>query len=133
MFTRPLTRNSFCGQAAQDMKRKFEKGTNDSLSEDITRKFEILQKERKENDTSKHAWVAELQSTARQKYPDAQLVLTGSSANMFGFKGSDCDLTLISGERFILATRALENIEKLLPKSKYTTTVSFFPILYIHA
>jgi DNA polymerase sigma len=114
------------------MKRKFEKGSNDSLSEDITRKFESLQKEREENDVLKRAWIDELQSIARQKYPKALLVLTGSSANMFGFKASDCDLTLISGERFVYASHALDNIEKLLPNSKYTTTVTSF-FYFIHA
>jgi DNA polymerase sigma len=114
------------------MKRTFEKGSNDSLSEDITRKFECLQKEREENDVLKRAWIDELQSIARQKYPKALLVLTGSSANMFGFKASDCDLTLISGERFVYALHALDNIEKLLPNSKYTTTVtSFFYFIHV--
>jgi DNA polymerase sigma len=112
------------------MKRKFEKGSNDSLSEDITRKFESLQKEREENDVLKRAWIDELQSIARQKYPKALLVLIGSSANMFGFKASDCDLTLISGERFVYALHALDNIEKLLPSSKYTTTVTSFFLFY---
>ena len=79
------------------MKRKFEKGTSSSLSEDITRKFERIQKDNEENDGLKRAWVDELQSIARKKYPNAVLVLTGSSGNMFGFKTSDCDLTLISG------------------------------------
>ena len=117
------------------MKRKFEKGSNDSLSEDITRKFESLQKEKEENDVLKRAWIDELQSIARQKYPKALLVLTGSSANMFGFKASDCDLTLISGERFVYASlnaSHLDNIEKLLPNSKYTTTVtSFFYFIHV--
>ena len=109
------------------------KCSSDSLSEAIKRKFESLQKEKKENDVLKHTWVDDLQSITRQKYTSAQLVLTGSSANMFGFKHSDCDLTLISGERFIDPLRALENIERLLPKSKYTTTVSIiFSILYKH-
>ena len=102
------------------MKRKFEAGSSESLSEEITRKFESLQKEKEENEGLKRTWIEELQSIARKKYPEAKLVLTGSSANMFGFKNSDCDLTLISGGRFY---SALENIQKLLPTSKFTTTV----------
>ncbi|XP_028414758.1 poly(A) RNA polymerase GLD2-like [Dendronephthya gigantea] len=101
------------------MKRKYEKGTNSSLSDEITRKFERVREENEEKYRLKKAWIDELQSIARQKYPNAELILTGSSGNMFGFKTSDCDLTLISGERF--AYSALDNIEKLLPKSKFTT------------
>ena len=110
-----------------NMKRKFDKGTSDSLSEDITRKFESLQKKSKESEEKKHAWIDELQSIARKKYPKASLVLTGSSANTFGFKDSDCDLTLISGETFMNSLRALDNIEQLLPNSKYSTTVTMVP------
>jgi DNA polymerase sigma len=116
------------------MKRKFEKATNDSLSEEITQKFEKIKKESEENKAVKHGWVDELQSLARQKYPSALLVLTGSSGNMFGFKESDCDLTLISGERnYVYSVTALGNIEKLLPKTKYRTEasiVSFISYMY---
>ena len=106
------------------MKRKFEKATSSSLSEEITQKFISLQKESEENDSAKQSWIDELQSIARQKYPQALLVLTGSSGNKFGFKNSDCDLTLISGERLIYSLTALANIEKLLPKKKYATEVT---------
>ena len=106
------------------MKRKFEKGSNESLSKEITQRFEKIEKESEENKAAKHAWVEKLQSVAREKYPNAQLVLTGSSGNMFGFKESDCDLTLISRERYIYSVTALGNIEKLLPKTKYTTEVT---------
>ena len=105
------------------MNRGFGAGSSHSLSEDITRRFEAIQEEKKENDGLKRAWVDELQSIARQKYPNAVLVLTGSSGNMFGFKTSDCDLTLICADRF--GYSALDNIEKLLPKSKYNTEVIF--------
>ncbi|XP_028414747.1 poly(A) RNA polymerase GLD2-B-like [Dendronephthya gigantea] len=101
------------------MHRRFEAGSSRSLSEDITRRFEAIQEEKKENDGLKKAWVDELQSIARQKYPNAELVLTGSSGNMFGFKTSDCDLTLISADRF--GCSALDNIDKLLPRSRYNT------------
>ena len=111
------------------MKRKFEAGSSESLSEEITQKFESLQREKEENEALKRTWTEELQSIARKKYPEAKLVLTGSSANMFGFKNSDCDLTLISGGRFVYS--ALENIQKLLPTSKFTTTVTIL-LCYNH-
>ena len=75
-------------------------------------------------DVLKRAWVDELQSIARQKYSKVVLAFIGSSANMFGFKHSDCDLTLISGERYANPLQTLENIERMLPKSKYRTEVS---------
>lgn len=111
----------------QNMKRKFEAGSNDSLSEEITQKFESLQEEKKENEALKRTWIEEMQSIARKKYPEAELVLIGSSANMFGFKNSDCDLTLITGERFVYS--ALDDIKKLLPTSKFETTVTIV-VLY---
>ena len=105
------------------MKRKFEASSSDSLSKEITQKFESLQKEKEENEALKRTWVEELQTIARGKYPEAKLVLTGSSANMFGFKNSDCDLTLIPGGRFVYPVSALQEIQKLLPTSKFTVTV----------
>ena len=106
------------------MRRKFEASSSDPLSKKITQKFESLQKEKEENEALKRTWVEELQTIARGKYPEAQLVLIGSSANMFGFKSSDCDLTLIPGGRFVYS--ALQDIQKLLPTSKFTVTVCLF-------
>ena len=105
------------------MERNFSPTSDDLLSEKIAQKSKRIQKERHEMDAVKSVWVGELQSIARQKYPKALLGLTGSSANMFGFKHSDCDLILIPGERFINPLQALENIEKMLPRFKYKTEV----------
>ena len=102
-----------------------------SLSEKITQKFDRLKEEREESDKLKDSWIKELQSIARKQYPNCSLVLTGSSANMFGFTKSDCDLTLMStGERFISSATALEKIERLLPKSKFTTEVKIVKFIY---
>ena len=63
-----------------------EAGSSDSSSEEITRKFESLQEEKKENEALKRTWIEELKPIAREKYPEAKLLQTSSSANMFCFE-----------------------------------------------
>ena len=110
------------------MKRRREdaKGTFSSLSEEITRKFNDLQTDCETTLDSKRRWINELEGIVEKAYPDSSLVLVGSSMNMFGFKDSDCDLTLKLSGSIFASYNALPKIEKLLPKPRFKTEVMFW-------
>lgn len=107
------------------MKRRRDdaKVTLDSLSEEITQKFDDLQTQCIKSRDSKLRWVNELDTIVKKVYPGSFLVMVGSSMNMFGLKNSDCDLTLMISDSMFTSVSALCKIEKLLPKPRFHTTI----------
>lgn len=109
------------------MKRRHDdgKGSPDSLSEEISRKFrDKLQAECEKSRDSKRRWANELETIIEKVFPGNRLVIVGSSMNMFGLENCDCDMTLIiSGS--IFAVNTLSKIDKLFQKPRFSTTVKF--------
>ena len=86
-------------------------------------------------------WVEELERIVKRAVPESKLILVGSSTNMFGFKHSDCDLTVLttdSGHRFVSGIECLRKVESALKhRRRYDIEVSFilphrYIIIYIY-
>ena len=63
---------------------------------------------------AKLRWVEELERIVKRVLPGSRLILVGSSTNMFGFKHSDCDLTVVIKDRFVPEIECLRKIESAL-------------------
>lgn len=80
-------------------------------------------------------WVEELERIVKRSVPESKLILVGSSTNMFGFRHSDCDLTVLttdSGHRFVSGIECLRKIESALKhRRRFDVEVSLLPHRYI--
>jgi hypothetical protein len=64
---------------------------------------------------AKLRWAEELERiVVKRVLPGSRLILVGSSTNMFGFKHSDCDLTVVTKDRFVSEMECLRKIESAL-------------------
>ena len=99
------------------------------LTSQIEDEFKSIQSTAKSALEGKFKWVEELERIVKRALPESRLILVGSSTNMFGFKSSDCDLTVFTKgkDRSVLELECLRKIESALKHPRrFDVEVSIF-------
>ncbi|XP_028411518.1 poly(A) RNA polymerase GLD2-A-like [Dendronephthya gigantea] len=84
------------------------------LTTEIKEEFKSIELAANSTLEDKFRWCEELQQIVQRALPGSRLILVGSSTNLFGFKHSDCDLTVITRESYVSEMGCLSKIEEAL-------------------
>lgn len=84
------------------------------LTTEIKEEFKSIELAANATLEDKFRWCDELQRIVQRALPGSRLILVGSSTNLFGFKHSDCDLTVITRESYVSEIGCLSKIEEAL-------------------
>lgn len=84
------------------------------LTSQINDEFKSVESTASSATEGKYKWVEELERIVKRALPESRLILVGSSTNMFGFKRSDCDLTVLTKDRLVSGMECLRKIESAL-------------------
>ena len=85
------------------------------LTSQIKDEFKSIESAANSSLDAKLRWAEDLEERiVKRVLPGSRLILVGSSTNMFGFKHSDCDLTVVTKERFASEIECLTKIESAL-------------------
>ena len=97
------------------------------LSSQIRDEFKSIASAANSSLDAKLRWAEELEERiVKRVLSGSRLILVGSSTNMFGFKHSDCDLTVVTKERFVSETECLRKIESALKPHRRRFDVEVF-------
>ncbi len=89
-----------------------------TLTSEIKDEFKSIESAANSALAAKLRWAEELERIVKRVLPGSRLILVGSSTNMFGFKHSDCDLTVVTKDRFVLEMESLRKIESALKPNR---------------
>lgn len=84
------------------------------LTSQIKEEFRSIERSTGSALEAKLRWRNELQRIIERALPESRLILVGSSTNLFGFRHSDCDFTVVTGQSYVLEVDCLRKIEAAL-------------------
>ena len=97
------------------------------LTSQIKDEFKSIESAANSSLDAKLRWAEDLEERiVKRVLPGGRLILVGSSTNMFGFKHSDCDLTVVTKERFVSEIECLRKIESALRPHRRRFDVEVF-------
>jgi DNA polymerase sigma len=109
------------------------------LSSQIRDEFKSIESTANSSLAAKLRWAKELEKRiVNRVLPESRLILVGSSTNLFGFRHSDCDLTVVTKDKLASAFECLRKIESALKSHRrqfdveVSSTVLFKSLSYSH-